>query len=356
MPLIGNFTTTLKCPGRFLGNGSIEGYSRSNWGNNGSSKNVLTMACSAEAGFPDGDFSELNSIPLGYQMSGWLKNQKDGGMATTFSIAGTGSVSFSNLAGGYNFIASGAYSLVGTGNITYADAYKAINGSLSLATSGVLSASIKGTLVAVASIVATGKLTGNVAASLYAVASLVGTGRVTNGALLGAIRGIASILASGSITNANLAGKVETAASLHGSGVVSSIIKGIGNIILACPASGRISTANLVAKGLITLAIVGTGRVSLGNLGAKGSLSSDINVTGDVLTSATIADIVWGKVLDGTYTAEDLVKIIAAVSAGKSSGGPGSPVFRNLSDTTDRVSGIADSSGNRTSVTYDTGD
>lgn len=53
------------------------------------------------------------------------------------------------------------------------------------------------------------------------------------------------------------------------------------------------------------------------------------------------------------FTFADMIRIVAAVAAGKSTGGPGSPVFRDLADTKNRVSGTADSSGNRSAATYD---
>ena len=73
----------------------------------------------------------------------------------------------------------------------------------------------------------------------------------------------------------------------------------------------------------------------------------------DMINAATIAASVWVKVAEGSYTVLDLLKIISAVSAGKLSGEPGSPVFRNITDTKNRVTGTVDGSGNRTAVTYD---
>ena len=78
-------------------------------------------------------------------------------------------------------------------------------------------------------------------------------------------------------------------------------------------------------------------------------LASD--VTANVPTAANNASAVMASVVDGTYTLSQVLKIIAAVTAGKVSGGPGSPVFRNLTDVSDVVSGTADASGNRSAVT-----
>jgi hypothetical protein len=45
------------------------------------------------------------------------------------------------------------------------------------------------------------------------------------------------------------------------------------------------------------------------------------------------------------------MRINAAVSAGKTSGQPTAPVFRDLNDTVNRVVGTVDANGNRTAVT-----
>jgi hypothetical protein len=49
-----------------------------------------------------------------------------------------------------------------------------------------------------------------------------------------------------------------------------------------------------------------------------------------------------------TYNLQQYLRIIAAAVAGKASGGPGSPVFRDVEDASNVITGTADSSGNRT--------
>jgi hypothetical protein len=49
-----------------------------------------------------------------------------------------------------------------------------------------------------------------------------------------------------------------------------------------------------------------------------------------------------------TYTLQQYLRVIAAAVAGKASGGPGSPVFRDIEDTSNVISGTADTNGNRT--------
>jgi len=71
-------------------------------------------------------------------------------------------------------------------------------------------------------------------------------------------------------------------------------------------------------------------------------------------TPEDIRDAVFAKDMEGGITFDLMQRIIAAVVAGKVSGAPSAPVFRNLSDTQDQVSGDADPAGNRITATYGT--
>ena len=74
-------------------------------------------------------------------------------------------------------------------------------------------------------------------------------------------------------------------------------------------------------------------------------------VTANVPTAVDVATAVWASLLDGAFSASDIMRINAAVSAGKTSGQPTAPVFRDLNDTVNRVVGTVDTNGNRTAVT-----
>jgi hypothetical protein len=59
------------------------------------------------------------------------------------------------------------------------------------------------------------------------------------------------------------------------------------------------------------------------------------------------------KVIDGGMTAAQLIKLLAVTMAGKASGGgTGNITFRNLADNANAISMAVDTSGNRSSVTY----
>ena len=69
------------------------------------------------------------------------------------------------------------------------------------------------------------------------------------------------------------------------------------------------------------------------------------------LDQVSIGSAVWNKQVEGTYTAEQIMRLMSAVLAGKVSGaGTGTEVFRDVSDMTDRVSISVTAEGNRTGV------
>lgn len=71
------------------------------------------------------------------------------------------------------------------------------------------------------------------------------------------------------------------------------------------------------------------------------------------LNDITVADIIAG-VTDGSYDLQEMMRIIFAVCAGKSSGGGTTALkFRNSGDSKNRVSATVDANGNRTAVTLD---
>jgi hypothetical protein len=87
---------------------------------------------------------------------------------------------------------------------------------------------------------------------------------------------------------------------------------------------------------------------------AYGWLEGDITPF-TTLSPENLAASVWGSLLEGSYTAQDLMRILVAVAAGKTNivdlgGGAATVEFRNLLDSLNRVS--ADMTGSeRTDVT-----
>lgn len=66
----------------------------------------------------------------------------------------------------------------------------------------------------------------------------------------------------------------------------------------------------------------------------------------------TVADAVWNVPLEAGFSASRVARITAAGVAGKASGGPSSPTFRNLSDTQNQIQGTATEDGDRPAASY----
>lgn len=87
----------------------------------------------------------------------------------------------------------------------------------------------------------------------------------------------------------------------------------------------------------------------------KRGWQEDFDVTTDGVLSLT--DIVLAifdsvdSLIETGYTFRATMRLMSAVLCGKASGGPGNSVFRNMPDTANRVTSVADSSGNRTVMT-----
>ena len=177
----------------------------------------------------------------------------------------------------------------------------------------------------------TGGAAGTALAVKLAQAAIGGSGSLAaTGGLI--VQALAALSGSGGINSASLGAYLAAVASLTGSGTISSATaRGLGALLADLTGSGTAEDSILTGIG---------------------ELTGDITVTGTGLSTANVGDAVWAHVIESGFTAEQVMQIIAAVIAGKVSGGPGSPVFRNLPDTADRVSGTADSDGNRTDATY----
>jgi len=238
------------------------------------------------------EHDKLSAIPDGYYPPyAWALPLKSGAMASRGMISGAGSTSNVNLAGGRNASAT----MTGTGEIV----------------------SAIGSLI------------------LYAVASLSGSGQLSD----------ADISALGNI-GAALAG----VGSAEATGQLAEILEAVATLA----GSGSISAAALGAEAGLAATLTGTGSAS-GEATAIGSLSATVTLTeGGTLTAQAVADAVWAQVIEAGYSADEVLRLVAAANAGKLSGASGSTIrIRDLADTTDRITATVDASGNRTAITLD---
>lgn len=119
----------------------------------------------------------------------------------------------------------------------------------------------------------------------------------------------------------------------------------------------RIPNVAAGASGGLPL-VDASGAVKLSNgTGANQILLSSGQVTatggGVAPTSGEVATQVWATIIEGSFTAIASMKLQNAALAGKVSGQQNlSPIFRDLSDTLDRITATTTLSGNRTAITY----
>ena len=82
-------------------------------------------------------------------------------------------------------------------------------------------------------------------------------------------------------------------------------------------------------------------------------VESGVKAAVDALNDITVADIIAG-IADGSLDLQEMLRIILAASACKSSGGATATIkFRDSADSKDRITATVDADGNRTAVTLD---
>jgi hypothetical protein len=199
---------------------------------------------------------------------------------------------------------------------------------------------------------------GGATCSIYALtqlqSALTGGGIFIPGALISGYAIVASLSGSGDISSAIAYLSAQMNAAADGQGTLEADLVGIWSMLASL--SGSSSFTTLVnAIGFTDAQLSGAGAL-LAAFHAKAQISADIAVTGELLTTSNVGAAVWQKLIDGDYSAEEILKILAAVNAGKSTGGGGTTiVFRDVNDTTDRVTATVDGNGNRTAITLDAG-
>lgn len=206
-------------------------------------------------------------------------------------------------------------------------------------------------------IVGTGSLVASGAMGKNGEAGLTGSGTLTGtGALI--VSALAALVGSGSVTTANLLAVLQAAAALTGSGTL---------------AATRAALAALSATMAGTGALAGT-RYAIGHLEADispfstlspESLASavwsaiagendDVGTMGEKLNDAGSGSNPWTEVIEGTYTAAELLRIMAAALAGELSGAATTTItILGVDEATDRIVATVDSDGNRTALTLD---
>lgn len=201
-----------------------------------------------------------------------------------------------------------------------------------------------------------GSLSGDLIPTLNGSIDFTGSGDLTaEGALV--ISMFLDMVGSGSLS-ATITGLLDMSIDLEGSGDLDASIGAIASMILSLTGSGDLD-ATIAAYGNMSIDIVVTGTgLTTANVGSAvwAALAAQNDVVGSMgekLNDAGSASNPWNEIIESGYTAAEILKLLAAASLGKTSGQPTNPVFRDIGDTKDRITGVVDSNGNRTSVTLD---
>lgn len=225
-----------------------------------------------------------------------------------------------------------------------------------------------------------GGLTGNVAMGRAIAAALSGTGTITPPSLSLIVQlACSALIGTGGLT-ASMSGLVQLASTLAGTGNLTASLKLLASIVSTLTGTGAItgtlrgtarleaditpfttlSPENLAASVWNSVAAsfnsAGTMGEKMNDAGSASNPWADTTTYGAGTKGKLLQDVVpdvWARVIESGYTAEEILRILAGVAAGKSSGQNTAPVYRDLGDTKDRVTGTVDGSGNRTSVTID---
>lgn len=182
-----------------------------------------------------------------------------------------------------------------------------------------------------------------------------GTGFIGYSNLAGGYAIGATLSGSGDVSQALLGLIVSLTAQVTGAGDLSNSLLNAQALCSAVVAgSGDLEVAGREALGWIIAALTGTSTTT-GSILAKGFLEAEVNVTGELLTSANVAEYVWEFLIENGLTAHDAVKLMSAALAGELSGAGSSQITIKsaVSGTKDRIIADVDGSGNRTSITVD---
>lgn len=188
----------------------------------------------------------------------------------------------------------------------------------------------------------------------------------------GAIASRNFIFGTGTQTGAGAMG-VNGEADQTGSGVVAAtgqlVVSGTSPITGTGTVSGNILAAiigdadltgsgtlagSLIAKGFSISGMTGSGTLALTSY-ATGTMAADIAPAVDLEAAGFSSYLLDTEIVETGLTLRQALKLIAAATAGKVSGGGSSTITISsaVSDEVDRIIATVDSSGNRTAITYD---
>jgi len=184
---------------------------------------------------------------------------------------------------------------------------------------------------------------------------ITGTGTFQGSGAMG-VNGAATIAGSGSLS-ATGALIVSAIANLAGTGSISTA-DALGWVLASMTGAGTL-TGTRYATGALEADITPFTTLSPENLAsavwsAVAADNNDTGTMGEKVNDAGSASNPWTEVIEGSYTAAEMLQIIAAALAGELAGaGTTTITIQGIDATTDRIVATVDGTGNRTAVTLD---
>lgn len=363
MSLLQNFTLSAQYPLRLAGataTNTQSGYMRSRHGIRGETQATRFML-----------FPQTSAFPWGYTQNAIFQPLKVQEMA-----------SFREAFIGINVAGAGAlgYGIAGNGGLAV-DVHGALmaivwaNGAARIA----LNAGAIAT--ALAHLTATGSIAVDASLTSYALGKMAASGRIS--------------LAAEALGQLVISGEGAALIGIGADGEMAAVIAGEGAARIAIGASGDLVGALFGTAGARITIDAEAALAAIGELAAAGLIAVGADLVpyalgemagsttggGDTLTTSSIASAVWSaaagandspgsmgeklndsgsasnpwtEVIESGYTAAEILRVLAAVAAGRSEKDGSTLTFRDLGDTKDRVSGTV-SNGERTAVTLEVG-
>lgn len=199
--------------------------------------------------------------------------------------------------------------------------------------------------------------TGAGALGKNALADLVGSGALSGAGQL-VVSAVAALVGEGSISLADLRAFLQATADLSGSGALAADADALGWLL-----------ADLVGQGAVSAPPYGVGHMEASILpftelspaalasavwSAVAADNNDTGTMGEKVNDAGSASNPWTEVIEGSFTAAEMLRVIAAALAGELSGAATTTItIKGVDGATDRIVATVTSDGDRTNVTLD---
>lgn len=213
-----------------------------------------------------------------------------------------------------------------------------------------------GGMAAVGTLLGSGTLSASMSKGINIVGALDGAGSLSS-ALTMVVGMVGGLSGSGAITAA-LVGSTALAGALSGTGSLSAALGALSGMVGALSGSGTI-TGDLRGRLFMAADITPVTELSPENLAtavwaAVAAANNDAGSMGEKLNDAGSGSNPWTEVIEGSYTAAELLRIMSAALAGELSGATTTTItIKGVDGATDRIVATVTADGDRAAVTLD---